>query len=335
MLQVDNRADMTEVYFFTEPEKLLTALDLLGINAFSGVRVPIKLHMGEPGNRYYISPSVAKLVVGRLKDIGADPFLFDTTVAYHSPRSTRDGYMKVAYQHGFGQDNVGCEVVIGEEGVRVVEDGFSFEVAKEIYQSTHLVVLSHVKGHAQTGFGGAIKNLGMGGVTKNTKRMIHRMSTPRRSAEKCDLCGTCAEVCPFHAITVDSDWKYNSRACQGCSTCVSACPSGALSYEIMDLQKGLTLAAKACIWGKTVLYINALVNITRSCDCDPHPDPIICPDIGYLAANELAAIDGASLELIDEVKPEGFKKATRVDPSRQVQYAQEIGFPTAYKLKKL
>jgi len=326
---------MAEVYFFTEAQRLLTALILLGIENFRRAKVPIKLHMGEPGNRYYISPSVVRLVVDRLKDMGAEPFLFDTTVAYSGPRSTRNGYKKAAYSNGFSQDEMGCEVVIGEEGVKVVEGGHSFEVAKEIYESSHLVVMSHVKGHVQTGFGGAIKNLGMGGVTKSTKRMIHHMSIPRHSAEKCDLCGTCAEACPFHAITVDSDWRYNSRACQGCCTCVSACPTGALSYEVMDLQKGLALAAKACIWGKRVLYINTLVNITRSCDCDPNPDPVICPDIGYLASNELAAIDRASLDLIYEVKPGLFEKVNQVDPSLQVQYVREIGFPTAYKLRRL
>ena len=326
---------MAEVYFFTEAEKLLSALDLLGIEDFRGVRVPIKLHMGEPGNRYYISPSIVKLTVGRLKDLGAEPLLFDTTVAYPGPRSTRDGYKRVAYRHGFGGDKMGCEVVIGEEGVEVVECGHSFEVAKDIHESTHLVVMSHVKGHIQAGFGGAIKNLGMGGVTKGTKRMIHRMSIPRLSTEKCDLCGSCAEVCPSHAITVDLDWRYDSIACEGCGKCVSACTSGALSYEIMDFQKGLALAAKACTWGKRVLYINALVNITRSCDCDPHPDPIICPDIGYLASDELAAIDRASLELINEVKPRVFEEMNGIDPSKQVRYAQEIGLVGCYKLGRL
>ena len=333
--QVDNSTDMAEVYFFTEAEKLPSALDLLGIEDFRGARVPIKLHMGEPGNRYYISPSIVKLAVGRLKDIGAEPFLFDTTVAYSGPRSTRDGYRRVASRHGFGDGKMGCEVVIGEEGVKVVECGHSFEVAKEIYESTHLLVMSHVKGHIQAGFGGAIKNLGMGGVTKAAKRMIHHMSIPRLSAEKCDLCGSCAEVCPSHAITVDLDWKYDSIACEGCGKCVSACQSGALSYDIMDFQKGLTLAAKACIWGKRALYINTLVNITRSCDCDPHPGPIVCPDIGYLASNELAAIDSASLELINELKPGVFEKVNQIDPAKQVRYAQEIGLLASYELRKL
>lgn len=326
---------MAEVYFFTEANKLPGALDLLGIEDFRGERVLIKLHMGEPGNRYHISPSIVKLTVEKLKEIGAEPFLFDTTVAYSGPRSTRDGYKRVAFRHGFGEDKIGCKVVIGEEGVKTVAGGHSFEVAKEIYESTHLVVISHVKGHIQAGFGGAIKNLGMGGVTKDTKRIIHHMSIPRLWAEKCDLCGDCVKVCPFHAIIIDSDWRYDSVTCEGCGKCVAACPTGALSYAAMDLQKGIALAAKACIWGKRVLFMNALVNITRSCDCDPHPDPIICPDIGYLASNGLAAIDRASLELINEVKPKVFEETNQVDPSKQVRYAQEIGFGSSYERLRL
>ena len=326
---------MAEVYFFTETNKLLSALDLLGIDDFRSERVPIKLHMGEPGNRYYISPAIVKLVVGRLKEAGADPFLFDTTVAYPGPRSTREGYKGVAYQHGFGEDEMGCKVVIGEEGVKVIEEGHGFEVAKEIYESRHLVVISHVKGHIEAGFGGAIKNLGMGGVTKWTKQRIHHMSHPKHSAEECDLCGSCAEACHYHAITVDEVWRYNSAACYGCSKCVSACPNGALSYEVMDFHKGLALAAKACLRDKRALYVNALVNITRSCDCDSDPGPIICPDIGYLASDELAAIDRASLEIIDKVKPGIFEKVNLVDPAKQVHYAQESGLVSSYQLRKL
>ncbi len=326
---------MAEVYFFTEAEKLLNALDILGIEGFKGLRVPVKLHMGEPGNNCYISPSIAKLIVNKFKGAGAEPFLFDTLVNYQSPRATVDGYRKVAYRHGFGEEEMGCKVVIGEKGVEVSEDGYSFEVAKEIYESTHLVVLTHVKGHIQTGFGGAIKNLGMGGVTKKMKRKIHDMSIPRFLAEKCDLCGDCAEACPFHAITVDSEWRWDSVACIGCGKCVSVCPNEALNYEAMDLQKALALAAKACIRGKRVIYVSALVNIASHCDCDPDSGPIICPDIGYLAADELAAVDRASLDLINKVNPGIFEKENLIDPSRQVQYAQEIGFTISYELRQL
>jgi len=332
---MDNSTDMAEVYFFTETEKLLSALDLLGIEDFRGVRVPIKLHMGELGNKYYISPSFVKLTVDRLKEIGAEPFLFDTTVSYPGPRATKFGYKRVAHRHGFSEDKMGCAVVIGDKGVEVVEGGHSFEVAREIYENTHLVVISHVKGQMETGFGGAIKNLGMGGVTKGVKRMLHRMSMPKYLAEKCDLCGSCAEICPCNAITVGSEWKYDKGACLGCGECVFTCPNGALNYEVMHLQRGLALAARACIRGKRVLYISALENIARGCDCEPRPGPIICPDIGYLASNEPVAIDSASLQLINEVKPGVFEQETRIDPSKQIRYAQEIGLPGAYELRRL
>ena len=259
---------------------------------------------------------MVKLIVEKLRDIGAEPFLFDITVAYPGHMSTRDEYRRVAYQYDFGDDKVGCEVVIGEEGVKVVESGHSFEVATELYESTYLVVMSHVKGHIQAGFDGVVKNLRMGGVTKDTKRGLHRMSIPRFLTEKCDFCGSCVEICPCDAITVDVDWRYNSVICDGCGKCVAVCTNGALSYEVMDLQRGIASAAKACVQGKRVLYINTLVDISRSCDCDPYPEPIICPDIGYLVSNELAAIDKASLELIHKVKPGVFEEVNGIDPYR-------------------
>ena len=320
---------------FASAEKVAGALDILGIEGFRGARVPIKLHMGEPGNRYYVSPSFVKLIVERLKTAGAEPFLFDTTVAYPGPRSRADGYRRAAREHGFAEGEMGCPLIIGESGASVVESGYSFDVAREIHECTHLVVVSHVKGHMQAGFGGAIKNLGMGGVTREMKRRIHRWSIPRFSAEECDLCGSCAEACPSDAIAVDLEWRYDSLACDGCGKCVAACPSGALTHEMMDLQKGLALAARACISGKRTLYVNALVNITTNCDCDPNAGPIVCPDIGYLASNELASIDRASLDLIHEVKPAVFAEAHGIEPSKQIGSAGELGLASDYELKRL
>jgi uncharacterized Fe-S center protein len=297
--------------------------------------VPVKLHMGEPGNRYFVSPSLVRLAVEKLKAVGAEPFLFDTTVAYPGARATVDGHRKVASRHGFDKDRMGCEVVIGDRGIEVAESGQTFDVAREIHGSTHLVVISHVKGHIQTGFGGAIKNLGMGGVTRETKRKIHMMCVPILSREMCDLCGTCAEACPFDAITVEPEWRRSKTKCMGCGKCVSACEIGALRYNVMDLQRALALSARACVWGKRALYVNSVVNISRNCDCDAHAGPIICPDIGYLASDSLAAIDRASLDLINTVKPGVFEKVNGIDPAKQIRYAEEIGFPSDYELIRL
>jgi uncharacterized Fe-S center protein len=326
---------IAKVYFFADEGKLPIALEQVGVGDFKGARVPIKLHMGEAGNSYFVSPSLVKQAIDKLKSTGARPFLFDTTVAYPGARATVDGHRKVASRHGFGKDRMGCEVVIGDKGIEVAESGQTFDVAREIHESTHLVVISHVKGHIQTGFGGAIKNLGMGGVTRETKRKIHLMCVPILSREMCDLCGTCAEACPFDAISVESEWRRSKTKCMGCGKCVSACGIGALRYNVMDLQKALALSARACVWGKRALYVNSVVNISRNCDCDAHAGPIICPDIGYLASDSLAAIDRASLDLINTVKPGVFEKVNGIDPAKQIRYAEEIGFPSDYELIKL
>lgn len=328
-------SDKAKVYFFTDEHKLPVALEQLGVGDFSGKRVPVKLHVGEPGNRYFVSPSLVKLAVEKLKAIGADPFLFDTTVAYPGPRSTVKGHMKVAAAHGFGPDRMGCDVVIGEKGIGVAESGQTFDVAQEIYESTHLVVISHVKGHIQAGFGGAIKNLGMGGVTRETKARIHMMCVPVLSRDMCDLCGTCAEACPFDAITVNGEWRRSKTKCMGCGKCVTVCQIGALRYNVMDLQRALALSAKACVDGRRVVYVNAIVNISRNCDCDAHAGPIICPDVGYMVSGSLAAIDRASLEAVDTKCPGVFEKTSGVDPWRQVWYAEELGFASNYEMVEL
>jgi len=326
---------MYSAYFFTAESQLPEALDLLGIADFKGKKVPLKLHMGEPGNKYYISPSLVKLAVRKLHEVGAEPFLFDTTVAYPGPRSTKAGYEEAARRHGFGEGEMGCRFVIGDRGVKVAESGYTFEVANEIYESSHLIVISHVKGHIGAGFGGAIKNLGMGGVTRETKAAIHAMSSPVLVKEECDLCGDCARACPFNALTVEQEWEWNKASCQGCGVCVSACTKGALIYKGMDLQRGLALSAKACISGRHVVYINAMVNISRDCDCDANARPAICPDIGYLVCDGVAAIDRASLDLVYKVRPQVFEQTTGIDPSRQVRYAQELGLDVSYELVRL
>jgi uncharacterized Fe-S center protein len=323
------------VYFAPEPEGIKRALRTIDLGRFSGKPVPIKLHMGEPGNPYFLRPELAQLVVTEVRVAGGLPFLFDTVVAYPGERSHRRGYERVASLHGFTRDRVGCSVTIGDHGVRVVEADVALEVATQLHESDCMVVLSHVKGHIQAGFGGAIKNLGMGGVTKASKRRVHHMSVPVHDTEACTLCGRCVPACPSHALTIEGGWGIDRRKCEGCGKCVAACTSGALRFEVMSLARGLAISAMACVRNKDVVYVSSLHNIAENCDCDPAPGRILCPDIGYLVGTDAAAIDAASLDLVDRIAPEVFLRCTGVDPRAQVQYAVELGMDAQYSLREI
>jgi hypothetical protein len=334
----ENRG-MNTVVFFPNLDKLHEAFSYFNLDGFAGKRVPVKLHMGEMKNPHYSPPDFVRLVVNGFKQVGADPFLFDTTVAYPGLRYTIQGYEKVARLHGFSEKKIGCDVVIGDTGIPISLENRTFHVAEQLVGATHLVAISHGKGHIQTGFGGAIKNFGMGGVIRETKKQIHRGSKPVYTPDACTYCGVCAEMCPFDALTVTKHpekWTQNTHACFGCGVCVDVCKDQALSHVDADLQYLIMLAAHACLQGKNALFINELKRMAKSCDCDPFPGPPIVPDIGYLIADDPVAIDKASLDLIDEVKPDIFQETNGIDPYKQIKYGETIGLGSAsYQLIEL
>ncbi|MCK5112843.1 MAG: DUF362 domain-containing protein, partial [Thermoplasmatales archaeon] len=244
---------MKEVAFFSDLEKLHEALKIFDIQNFAGKRIPVKLHMGEIKNKYYSKPDFVKLVIDELKMDNVDPYLFDTTVAYPGLRHSKSGYQKLAKIHGFTLKKVGCNVVIDDEGIPITVENRDYDVAEHLVESTHIFAISHVKGHVATGMGGAIKNFGMGGVTKETKIKMHHGSKPMYQKDACIYCGVCAEVCPFNALKVKENfWRQNTRSCFGCGVCVDACKNNALRYKDADFQYVLACAAKACVQDKNV-----------------------------------------------------------------------------------
>jgi len=325
---------MKKVVFFTDLKKLHEALVSFNIQSFAGKKVPVKLHMGEDKNKYYPKPDFVKHVVDELKKVPADPYLFDTTVAYTGLRHSKTGYLKLAKIHGFTKKKVGCNVVIDDSGIPITVEEREYDVAKHLAESTHIFALSHIKGHVATGMGGAIKNFGMGGVTKETKIRMHHGSRPLYQKDACTYCGVCAEVCPFNAIEVkEGEWKQNMGSCFGCGVCVDACKSNALNHKDADFQYVLACAAKACVHNKNVIYLNEVKRIARSCDCDPFAGPVICPDIGYLVSDDPVAIDKASLDLINDVKKDVFEKENKISPLKQIKYGEKIRLgSSSYKL---
>jgi len=328
---------MNKVVFFSDLRKLHESFEQFSFQEFSGKNVPVKLHMGEMKNKFFPKPDFVKMIIDELKILGMKPFLLDTTVAYPGLRRTKIGYQKLAQIHGFTAQNVGCDVVIDDDGVPTTVEGRIYDVAEHLASATHIFILSHVKGHIQTGMGGAIKNLGMGGVTRETKIRIHDGSKPMYQKDTCISCGVCAERCPFHAITMkNSSVQLHQRSCFGCGVCVDACKQKAFRFRDADLQYLLACSAKACVQKKHVLYLNEVKRIARGCDCDPFAGPEICPDIGYLVSTDPVAIDKASLDLIHNVKEHLFEKTNKVDPFKQIKYGEAIGLgSSSYHLIEL
>jgi uncharacterized Fe-S center protein len=334
---VGENSRMKKVIFFTDLEKLHEALKIVDIKNFAEKRIPVKLHMGEIKNKHFSKSDFVKIVIDELKKVEADPYLFDTTVAYPGLRHYVSGYHQVARLHGFTTKKVGCDIIIDDSGVIKNVDNREYEVAWHLVNSTHIFAISHVKGHVATGMGGAIKNFGMGGVTKETKRKMHHGSRPIFNKDACTFCGVCADLCPFDAIKIKGNkWKYNTRNCFGCGVCIENCETNSLKNKDADFQYTLACAAKACVQNKNVIYLNELKRISKSCDCDPFADPIICPDVGYLVSNDIVAIDKASIDIIHNVKENVFIKVNQVNPFKQIKYGEEIGLgSSSYSLIEL
>ena len=262
-----------------------------------GGRTAIKLHMGDPGNRTHVSPKDVGILVEKIEANGGEPFLVDTPVLYPGARSTSEGYLKVARENGFGN----FEVVISEnyEKVRGVE------VAKEIVEADSLLVLTHATGHISMGFGGAIKNLGMGGVSRKEKRKIHAPMRPRHKHSRCKACGECVKACKLGFLQlVDERLKLTLKDCPACGGCVKACTTGALR-ESGDARKKtfglLARAAKAVVSPfeeSDVAYVSVLKNITELCDCTKDTGRFVCGDIGYLIGENPLDVDSQTVELI-------------------------------------
>jgi uncharacterized protein len=325
---------MKTIIYFKEMNKLTQALHYFNYNEFANKETLVKLHMGEKNNKYHLRAEFVKFIITHLVQNSSSPYLYDTTVCYNGLRNTIKGYEKCAALHGFSSETIGCPIVIDDKGISVCIDNRNYEVAHHLYHATHIFAITHVKGHIATGMGGAIKNFGMGGVTKETKKRMHEASRPIYHKNNCTFCGKCAFVCPFNALEVkEGYWNLNKNKCFGCGVCVDACNTKTIQYTDADFNYLLACAAKTCVQDKKVLYLNELKRIAKNCDCDPNAGPIICPDIGYLLADDPVAIDKASLDLINEEKPNVFEKQHHIDAYKQIDYGEKIGLgSTSYRL---
>jgi uncharacterized Fe-S center protein len=313
---------MSDVIFapFSDKSPLEVVRNLLGLEGYlddvkKGDFVGIKLHVGEYGNISHIRPQIVGIVVEELKKRGAKPFLFDCNTLYREKRWNAIDHYETAYKNGFTYATVGAPFLIGD-GIRGKDEtelkAKSGEVdvayiGKIIEDIDYLFVLTHFKFHEVFGYGGAIKNVGMGMASRRGKLFQHSDIKPEVMKDKCTSCGECAIHCPSQAITIEKTAQLNRDTCIGCGMCIVTCKYGAIEFQWTDAREAVK---KTLCYTRTILdkierraYFSVLMDITPHCDCYGVTMNPVVQNIGFLFSKDIVPIDAASVDLVEKAEP--------------------------------
>jgi uncharacterized protein len=304
--------------------------------------VALKVHFGERGNTAFIPPIYARRVVESVKAAGGRPFLTDANTLYVGGRSNAVSHQATAVMNGFSYATIEAPVIIadgltGKDYVEVEIEGKHFSTVKVASAAVHadgMIALSHFKGHEMTGFGGAIKNIGMGLGCRSGKQQMHADIQPTVDAGKCIACGKCVKWCATDAIKVVGERaEIDLLKCQGCGECVVTCPQQAIAIDWgQDAGKAQEKIAEYALGaakdkqGK-LGFINFILNITPDCDCWGYSDEMVVKDIGIAASTDPVAIDQASVDLVNAAAKEDIFKKLHPNADWQIQLAhgEELG----------
>ncbi len=328
--------------------------------------VAVKLHFGEAGNAAFIRSVFIRKIVQLIKAEGAIPFLTDANTLYVGTRSDAPSHLLTALHNGFSLTSVDAPIIIsdglrGKSEIAVIIDQKNFRqvyIGAEIAQADAIISMAHFKGHELTGFGGTIKNLGMGCASRKGKLAQHSNMSPTIKRKKCIGCGDCVPHCSQGALSVvEKKAVMDSQKCIGCGECVLICAQEAIQIQwnqaipvflenIAEYTVGV-LQGKA---GKT-LFINFITNVSPACDCYGHNDAPIVRDIGMVASLDPVAIDQASADLVNQEAAMPGSCLTRntacgedkfrglypeIDWAYQLEYAEKIGLGfREYELEKI
>ena len=296
------------------PQKLARLVKKAGILDldFDNKYTAIKIHFGEPGNLAYLRPNYAKVIVDIIKEQGGRVFLTDCNTLYVGRRKNGLDHLEAAYENGYNPFTTGCHVIIadglkGTDEALVPIDGEYVKEAKigrAVMDADIVISLSHFKGHEATGFGGALKNLGMGCGSRAGKMEMHSAGKPYVRQRKCIGCGQCQKVCAHSAITItDKKASIDHNCCVGCGRCIGICPVDAVcaasdeSNDILNCK--IAEYSLAVLKDRPHFHISLVCDVSPYCDCHGENDAPIVPDVGMFASFDPVALDIACADAVN------------------------------------
>ena len=303
------------------PTKLQNLVKKAGIEQidFKDKFVAIKMHFGELGNISYLRPNYARAIVDLVKGLGGKPFLTDCNTMYPGSRKNALEHLECAWQNGFTPLTVGCPVIIADglkgldETEAPVNGGVHLKTAKigkAIMDADILISLTHFKGHEMTGFGGTIKNIGMGSGSRAGKCEQHSGGKAHINEETCRGCKRCLRECANGGLKFDESKKKMTvveQNCVGCGRCLGACNFDALYFEneaaLSDLNEKMAEYTKAVVDGRPNFHISLIVDVSPNCDCHPENDAPIIPNVGMFCSFDPLALDRACVDMCMKQKP--------------------------------
>lgn len=303
------------------PTKLKRLIRAAGIGDIDmdGKFVAIKMHFGEMGNLSFLRPNYARAVVDVVKEAGGVPYLTDCNTLYPGSRKNAIEHLYCAWENGFTPLTAGCPIIIGD-GLKGTDDievpvagGEYIEKAKigrAVMDADIFISLSHFKGHETTGFGGAIKNIGMGCGSRAGKKDQHANGQPTIDPEKCKGCKACMKECANNGLRFDEATRkmsVDTVNCVGCGRCIGACNFDAIAFNdsaaTKDLNCRMAEYTKAVVDGRPNFHISLIVDVSPNCDCHAENDAPILPNIGMFASFDPLALDQACVDACLKATP--------------------------------
>ena len=281
--------------------------------------VAIKMHFGELGNLSFLRPNYAKAVADVVKELGGNPFLTDCNTLYPGSRKNALEHLYCAWENGFTPMTVGCPILIGDglkgtDDIAVPVEGGEYvteaKIGRAVMDADIFISLSHFKGHETAGFGGAIKNIGMGCGSRAGKKDQHYNGKPTIDAGKCRGCKSCMKECANNGLVWNDTSKkmeISNENCVGCGRCIGACNFDAISFSssaaVKELNCRMAEYTKAVIDRRPNFHISLIVDVSPHCDCHSENDAPILPNIGLFASFDPLALDQACVDACLQAEP--------------------------------